>query len=77
MSSANTPAETNACDPMLEELLRRVRAEFLEMPGLRVTRAQARRLWALDPTLCETVLAALVESNFLVQCRGESFIRAA
>ena len=29
-------------------LVHRVRGEFLEMPGLRLTRAQAQRLWGLD-----------------------------
>ena len=31
-----------------EDVLRRVQGEFLEMPGLRLTEAQARRLWNLD-----------------------------
>ena len=61
---------------VLDDLLRRVRAEFLEMPGLRLTRAQARRLWALDDTLCEAVISALVDARFLVESRNASFIRA-
>ena len=61
---------------VLDDLLRRVQAEFLEMPGLRLTRAQARRLWALDDTLCEAVLSALVDARFLVESRNASFIRA-
>ena len=77
MSTANTPGLAAASEMMLEELLCRVRAEFLEMPGLRVTRAQARRLWSLEPILCEAVLTALVEANFLVESRNESFMRAA
>ena len=47
-------------------MLQRVRAEFLEMPGLRLTRAQARRLWALDELLCDAILTALVDARFLV-----------
>lgn len=66
----------NAQKVVLDDLLRRVQAEFLEMPGLRLTRAQARRLWALDDTLCETVLAALVDARFLVESRNASFVRA-
>lgn len=61
---------------VLDDLLRRVQAEFLEMPGLSLTRAQARRLWALDDTLCEAVLSALVDARFLVESRNASFIRA-
>ena len=66
----------NAEKVVLDDLLRRVQAEFLEMPGLRLTRAQARRLWALDDTLCEAVLSALVDARFLVESRNASFVRA-
>jgi hypothetical protein len=49
----------------LEAVLRRVRAEFVEMPGLRLTPAQATRLWELDGPACHAVIEALVESSFL------------
>jgi hypothetical protein len=49
----------------LEAVLRRVRAEFVEMPGLRLTPAQATRLWGLDGPACHAVIEALVESSFL------------
>ena len=58
------------------EMLQRVRAEFLEMPGLRLTRAQARRLWALDEELCDAILAALVDARFLVHSGNVAFMRA-
>ncbi|HXD20841.1 MAG TPA: hypothetical protein VN654_27710 [Vicinamibacterales bacterium] len=61
---------------VLDEVLPRVRAEFLEMPGLRLTRAQARRLWALDAALCDAVLSALVDARFLIESRNASFMRA-
>jgi hypothetical protein len=43
-----------------EQLLRRVRAEFAELPCLRLTRAQAQRLFGLRPDVCDRVLATLV-----------------
>jgi len=46
-------------------IVRRVRAEFLEMPGLRLTPAQARRLWNLEGDLCRVVIEALVAEAFL------------
>jgi hypothetical protein len=49
----------------MRDLLSRIRGEFLEMPGLRLTREQARRLWALDDTTCRWLLDALVEARFL------------
>jgi len=59
-----------------QRLLQRVRAEFLEMPGLRLTRAQARRLWALDEALCDAILTALVDARFLVYSGNVAFMRA-
>ena len=35
-----------------EDVVRRVQGEYLEMPGLRLTEAQARRLWNLDEASC-------------------------
>jgi hypothetical protein len=58
-----------------DEVLRRVQGEFLEMPGLRLTPAQARRLWGLDSASCEALLTALVEANFLFQTRDGAFMR--
>jgi hypothetical protein len=46
-------------------LVDRVRSEFLEMPGLRLTPAQAARLWGMDDKSCDRVISALVRSAFL------------
>jgi hypothetical protein len=59
-----------------EDALRRAKGEFLEMPGLKLTTAQAARLWTLDPTLCSQVLSALVDSRFLAETSNASFVRA-
>ena len=58
-----------------EETLRRVRGEFLEMPGLRLTEAQARRLWGLDAGSCEVLLRALVDAKFLFKTQDGAFMR--
>jgi hypothetical protein len=55
--------------------LRRAQAEFNEMPGLKLTVAQASRLWSFDSALCSAVLSALVEKRFLVQTTNQSFAR--
>jgi hypothetical protein len=57
------------------DLLPRIRGEFLEMPGLRLTEPQARRLWNLDAPSCSAMLSALVESGFLFRTRDGSFMR--
>src|SRR5947207_3038277 len=58
-----------------EDALRRVQGEFLEMPGLRLTPAQARRLWGLDAQVCEALLGALVDAKFLFRTRDGAFMR--
>jgi hypothetical protein len=56
------------------DLLRRIQAEFLEMPGLRLTEPQARRLWNLDAISCSTVVSVLVEGGFLFRTSEGSFM---
>lgn len=46
-------------------LLSRIRAEYLEMPGLRLTLDQAQRLCGVERALCKMVLDALVAEKFL------------
>jgi hypothetical protein len=58
-----------------DDIVRRVRGEFLEMPGLRLTEPQARRLWALEPSLCTAVLTELVDNGFLLRTREGAFVR--
>ncbi|MBI4485876.1 MAG: hypothetical protein HY655_07690 [Acidobacteria bacterium] len=45
--------------------LTRIRAEYLEMPGLRLTLEQAQRLCGVERTVCKQILDALVEGGFL------------
>lgn len=58
-----------------DDILHRVRGEFMEMPGLRLTEAQARRLWNLDAASCRALLAHLIESRFLFRTRDGAFMR--
>jgi DNA-binding IclR family transcriptional regulator len=48
-----------------ESLVARVRGEYQEMPGLRLTFAQACRLWQMDAPTCERLLEQLVRERFL------------
>ena len=57
------------------DLLRRVRSEFVEMPGLRLRIDQAQRLWNLDRTVCESVLRSLVDAKFLGRTEDELYGR--
>lgn len=59
-----------------ETLRARVRAEFLEMPGLNLTARQARRLLGLEAPTCDTLLGELVQTGFLRYTPDGRFIRA-
>jgi hypothetical protein len=49
----------------VDDVLTRVRAEYLEMPGLKLTVEQVERLCGIERTLCRSVLDSLVETKFL------------
>lgn len=59
----------------IEDVLQRIQGEYTEMPGLRLTPAQAQRLWGLDHKVCEQLLDVLVKADFLSQTRDGSFIK--
>ncbi len=43
----------------------RIKAEYREMPGMRLTAAQASRLWGLEQAHCHVLLEALVGIGYL------------
>ena len=59
----------------IDEIIMRVQGEFLEMPGLRLTEPQARRLWGLDAASCDALLGALMDAKFLFRTRDGAFMR--
>lgn len=60
----------------VDDVLLRVRGEYLEMPGLRLTPAQAQRLWGLDVMAAQSVIEALVDARFLRRRPDGTFVRA-
>jgi hypothetical protein len=58
-----------------DDLLSRIRSEYLEMPGLRLTRPQAQRLWGLDEPTCTHLLDSLAEANFLRRTDDGTYAR--
>jgi len=57
-----------------ELLVARIRGEYREMPGLRLTFAQACRLWQVDASTCEAVLQTLLAEGFLVRTADGAFM---
>ena len=60
----------------LDALLQRVRERYGEMPGLKLTKPQATRLFGVAPSVCAAMLRALVRENFLTRTDDGLFVRA-
>ena len=45
--------------------LERIRSEFIEMPGMRLTGPQVERLCGVEAAVCRQALSELVETRFL------------
>jgi hypothetical protein len=63
-------------DTHINEWLRLIRAEYLEIPGLRLTKAQIERFWGLDSVMSGLLLEALVDVKFLRRTRHDAYVRA-
>ncbi len=57
-------------------VLRRLRTDFLELPGLRMTPQDGARLWNLDVDTCVRFLDSMVEEKFLIRTREGLYKRA-
>lgn len=61
----------NAC-----ERIAVVRSEYSEMPGLRLSKRQAVRLWNLDPSSADEIFGALEQANFLRRTPDDLYVRS-
>ena len=60
--------------PQFELLAPRIRGEYREMPGLRLTLDQACRLWQVDVHTCEMLLDHLVGEGFLCKTNSGFYV---
>ena len=67
--------ETLRGDTQAQQALRRVLADFREMPGLRVTLEQGCRLWGLSPEICSAILDALIAKDVLKRAGTQYSLR--
>lgn len=75
-SHAAREAEMIAARTTLADWIHLIRSEYLEIPGLHLTKSQVERLWDLDAVTCEALLAALVDVSFLRQTHAGAYVRA-
>ena len=72
----HNPPATQQRLSRLSPLVRRIEGEYHEMPGLKLTDAQAQRLWDLDSETCSIVLITLMQRRFLRRTTNGMYIRA-
>lgn len=60
----------------IDRLVRLVRSEFAEMPGLSLTEGQAARLWQVPPAEAAQALHRLVDSHFLARSGSGRYCRS-
>jgi hypothetical protein len=58
-----------------QRVLERLRAEYLEMPGLKLRSEQVQRLCGIEQTMCKLVLDALVRTSFLCLKSDGTYVR--
>lgn len=77
-SHAAEPAITRAgqSSQTASRLVQRIRAEYLEMPGLVLTPPQAARLWGEDVRQMARLLVDLVRDGFLVRNEKGAYRRS-
>jgi hypothetical protein len=51
----------------IQDLIVKMQAAFLDVPGLSLTLPQAQRQFAADAVTCETLLGVLVEAGVLIR----------
>jgi hypothetical protein len=56
-------------------VLDRIRAEYLEMPGMKLTLEQVQRLCGIEQSMCKAVLDSLVEALFLCLRPDGTYVR--
>ena len=75
LSAGSFQADTAVKEYQYRHALERIRADFLEMPGLQLTRQQVQRLSGVDSGLCSDVLEELVTSGLLYRSATGNYRR--
>ena len=64
--SAHEPCTVSVFRTVADDALAcRVRGEFSEMPGMRLTLEQAMRMWTMNRETCKSLLRSLLATRFL------------
>jgi hypothetical protein len=58
-----------------QQVLNRIRAEFVEMPDLKLTIEEIQRLCDVNRSLCEAAIESLVQAHFLYETSDRRYTR--
>ena len=72
---AATASEVSELREAARVALERIRAEYLEMPGLKLKIEQVQRLWGIEQSMCTEVLDSLVKAKFLCLKADGTYVR--
>ena len=75
-SNASRKDEMIAAQTTIADWIHLVRSEYLEIPGLHLTRSQVQRLWGLDGITCDALLESLIDLRFLRRTHAGAYVRA-
>jgi predicted transcriptional regulator of viral defense system len=68
--------DTAPPETTIRDVLQRVQGEYRDMPGLKLTEAQAQRLLGIDCDACAVILSTLIERGFLRRTDNGLYVRA-
>jgi hypothetical protein len=69
-------ANVNVGESPATDWLRLIQGEYLESPGLNLTKPQVQRLWGLDPLTCDALIETLVTESFLKRTDRGGYVLA-
>jgi hypothetical protein len=69
LATTTSSSSSSRSRETFDRMERIIRAEFIEMPGMRLTRGQFRRLWNLNDGDCDRLVRRLIGAGFLVESR--------
>ena len=69
------PSVSEETPVSMSSVAARIRAEYVEMPGLALTVAQAARFWSLNPSALEQLFSILVDDGFLLRDKNGAYRR--
>jgi hypothetical protein len=70
------PVPSDTVNTFLDQrVVERLRAEYLEMPGMKLRIEQVQRLCGIEQTMCKLVLDALVKTSFLCLKSDGTYVR--